>query len=893
MEVVFKGLIGTIAMIYIDDIVVYSKTERQHTDHLKIVFDRLRQYNLTLNPSKCVFGLRQVKFLGYIVSSQGLSADPEKAAAISRMTSPQATTEVRTFLGMTGYYRSCIPDYAKIAEPLVELTRKNFRFTWEDRHQSAFDQLKAALISDTIMAHPQTDKPYHLYTDACDYAIGAILCQKDSKGVERPIVYLSKQLSDTQRRWATIEKEAYAVVYALKQLRPYLWGAEYYTYTDHKPLTSLFTKDLNNTKIQRWAVLLAEYNCKVQYHKGKLNVRADMLSRIKQREQLNTFDIAQWQLGDKLPPLPADDKTPQLYSVNMATLPLQQRAMTEWSEHLDEDSNYELVNGLLYSIKKPYSEAAQYPRLVLPPEQRQGVIDKAHAEVGHMSAMRTMRKIQEAFVWPKMKAEIRRALERCPTCIVHSKRHIHTRMGEMPIATSPMQLIAADLVGPLVKTPYNNQYILTIIDHCTGWAEAFPIPNKTSHCVWRQLALAYFSRHGYPDILLTDQGLEFNAKEFTSYLEAVGVQHRRTSPYNPQTNGRCERFNSTLKSILSRLINNDRDSWEDQLGPALLAYNSSVSDVTGYTPYFLHHGRRPRLPLTKLLPLHHHADSRLQDLTDALRTAAIATEDARRYNRLRINSKARAQTLSPGDTVVIKAPDPLTLTSKWDPQWTVTQVKDKVVWLTHQQTGKQKILNVNKVRLVDPEIAWDELNPRPVRNTRRPARLQLGPRPTILVGPPQLPANASDVTRTAPRGGRNPKRMRTDDALSDTPQQQGHTKPLDSTSDSTFPRKQQDNAHRTARSTATKRTASPTPLHSAKTFRPTEHRRPVGYTSKSTPAKRLHSQAQTGNPRDSTERLKRARLSLPRGCKRQWRPPNAEQKRQRLHAIQLVQCFTS
>ena len=100
-----------------------------------------------------------------------------------------------------------------------------------------------------------------------------------------------------------------------------------------------------------------------------------------------------------------------------------------------------------------------------------------------------------------------------------------------------MQLIAADLVGPLVKTPHNNQYILTVMDHCSGWAEAFPIPNKTSYCVWRQLALAYFSRHGYPDVLLTDQGLEFNAKEFTTYLEGVGVEHRRTSPYNPQTNG--------------------------------------------------------------------------------------------------------------------------------------------------------------------------------------------------------------------------------------------------------------------------------------------------------------------------------------------------------------------
>ena len=241
MEVVLKGLIGSICMLYIDDIVIYSESIEQHVEHLRVMFDRLRAYNLRLNPSKCVFGLREVKLLGYIVNEQGLRADSDKAAAIARMTSPATVAEVRSFLGMTGYYRQCMRDYAKIAEPLVALTRKNVRFQREPKHQLAFDVLKAALTSDTVMAHPQTEKPYLLYTDACDYAIGGILCQQDDQGVERPIVYLSKQLSETQRRWATIEKEAYAVVYALKQLRPYLWGAEYRTFTDHKPLTSLFT----------------------------------------------------------------------------------------------------------------------------------------------------------------------------------------------------------------------------------------------------------------------------------------------------------------------------------------------------------------------------------------------------------------------------------------------------------------------------------------------------------------------------------------------------------------------------------------------------------------------------------------------------------------------------
>ncbi len=173
---------------------------------------------------------------------------------------------------MTGYYRPCMPQYAHVAEPLVSLTRKDVPFVWQEKQQEAFQILKERLVIEQVMAHPQLDKSYCLYTDAYNYAVGAILCQNDERGIERPVVYLSKQLSAVQKRLATVEKETYGVVYALKQLRAYLWGAEFKVYTDHKSLTCLFTKEMNNTKIQRWQVLLAEYGAKVEYSKGKNNI---------------------------------------------------------------------------------------------------------------------------------------------------------------------------------------------------------------------------------------------------------------------------------------------------------------------------------------------------------------------------------------------------------------------------------------------------------------------------------------------------------------------------------------------------------------------------------------------------------------------------------------------
>ena len=208
---VLAGLIGTICMVYIDDIVIYSHDVTAHAKHLQLVLQRLEDAGLTLKRSKCVFGLTEVDLLGYKVGMHGLRPDPEKVKAIRELGAPGDKTEVRSFLGMTGYYRQCIPEYARIAEPLQRLTHKHTRFKWSPAEQRVFDDLKNLLTSDAVMAHPNLRKPYKLYTDACDYAIGGILVQVDDNSVERVIQYISHQLSGSQLRWATIEKEAYAV----------------------------------------------------------------------------------------------------------------------------------------------------------------------------------------------------------------------------------------------------------------------------------------------------------------------------------------------------------------------------------------------------------------------------------------------------------------------------------------------------------------------------------------------------------------------------------------------------------------------------------------------------------------------------------------------------------
>ena len=205
------GLLGVCCLVYLDDLVIFSKDPNDHVGHVALVLERLRHYGLTLKRSKCTFAAPRVELLGFVISAQGIIANPNKVTAIAELPQPTNAKDVRSFLGMTGYYRQTVHQYAKIAEPLVALTCKRVQFTWADAQQNTFTALKDMLLSDSVMAFPRTDRPYRLYTDASDYACGAILCQLNDSGTERVIHFVSHQLAGAQLRWATIEMEAYAV----------------------------------------------------------------------------------------------------------------------------------------------------------------------------------------------------------------------------------------------------------------------------------------------------------------------------------------------------------------------------------------------------------------------------------------------------------------------------------------------------------------------------------------------------------------------------------------------------------------------------------------------------------------------------------------------------------
>jgi hypothetical protein len=684
--------LSKICLVYLDDVVIFSKTEAEHKQHLTTILDTINQANLTLKLKKCHFGKPQVELLGYVISEKGISPQAGKVEAIRNVPYPTDLKEVRSFLGMAGYYRQCIENFAVVASPLVNLTKKGELFRIGEEEKAAWDALKAALCSSQVMRYPDPAKPYLLYTDASQYAIGAILVQVDEEGVERPIQYTSKQLTRGQQKWSTIEREAFSIIAALKKLRPYLQGADFTILTDHKPLRSLFKCELKNSRCQRWAMQISEFNCTIQYRRGKHNVRADMLSRIR---------------------VPMDSVQETLTAHNFSE---EQRSVfaPEWEEaETGESEDYVVEAGELYSIRLPYPGAVGYPRIVLPPSHRVSVIRDAHVEVGHRSLLPTLRRVQSFAVWPKMRNDIIAVLDQCSHCQGNRPNPPKAPLVITETPNQPFQKFGIDLVGPFHPSPYNNKYLLTVIDHLTGWAEAIPIANKTSNCVWQALYKEIFPRYGFPIELVTDQGLEFNSREIRECFAQLGIKHRRTSPGHPQTNGMVERFNQTLKHTLRKLVNNDTSAWEDRLAEAMMAYRISEHRGRGMSPFYCTFGFQPNVPEVSF------EDSRFETLAEAQKLA-YETQNAQKQYRFNRGPQSNRD-LSVGDYVTIDNPEAVTLTHLRDGAWRVVSVRGKVIGCQKITSnaltppGPVRHINIDRIRLVPPELDWTPVQPRPRR----------------------------------------------------------------------------------------------------------------------------------------------------------------------------------
>ena len=280
MEIALAGLQWSTCLVYLDDILVFSKSFEEHLQCLAKVFNRLMEAGLKLKAKKCAFARKEVPFLGHIVSKEGLHVDPSKVETVMNYEPPKNLTEVWRFLGMTGYYRRFIPEFAKTATPLFNLLKKDESFEWNEKCQDAFDELKSKLVQAPLLIYPDPTQPYILQCDACKNGIGAVLSQL-KEGKEHPIAYAAKSLHKHERNYSATQLEAYAVIWSVKHFRPYLYGSHFTVITDHSALRWLLDqKNTPNGQIARWRLELQGYDMEVKHRPQRENAPADALSRL-------------------------------------------------------------------------------------------------------------------------------------------------------------------------------------------------------------------------------------------------------------------------------------------------------------------------------------------------------------------------------------------------------------------------------------------------------------------------------------------------------------------------------------------------------------------------------------------------------------------------------------
>ncbi|KAL4026723.1 hypothetical protein IC575_015162 [Cucumis melo] len=274
MNRVFKDFLDSFVIVFIDDILIYSKTEAEHEEHLHQVLETLRANKLYAKFSKCEFWLRKVTFLGHVVSSEGVSVDPAKIEVVTNWPRPSTVSEIRSFLSLASYYRRFVEDFSRIASPLTQLTRKGTPFVWSPACESSFQKLKQKLVTAPVLTVPDGSGNFVIYSDASKKGLGCVLMQQG-----KVVAYASRQLKIHEQNYPTHDLELAAVVFALKIWRHYLYGEKIQIYTDHKSLKYFFTQKELNMRQRRWLELVKDYDCEILYHPGKANVVADALSR--------------------------------------------------------------------------------------------------------------------------------------------------------------------------------------------------------------------------------------------------------------------------------------------------------------------------------------------------------------------------------------------------------------------------------------------------------------------------------------------------------------------------------------------------------------------------------------------------------------------------------------
>ncbi|XP_013142506.1 PREDICTED: uncharacterized protein K02A2.6-like [Papilio polytes] len=633
IEETLSGLDCVVA--FIDDICITGRNKEHHLQNVKEVLSRLKEAGLRIKFEKCEFFMNEISYLGYRIDKNGVHTDKSKVSAIVNLPVPENVSQLRAALGLINYYSRFIPNMSTLLNPLYKLLAKGCKWCWSRDCGRAFQAVKDKLVSGPALAHYSPALPLVLAVDSSAYGLGAVLAHRLPDGSERIVSCASRTLTDTERRYSQIDKEALAIVYGVSRHHQYLFGRKFTLRSDHKALTYIFgpkhgIPQTAASRLQRYAVRLAAYDFDIVFVSTDKNCNADGLSRLPQPTSSRSAE--------------EDDAATYLHFVE-DSFPLSHKDVAKETAKdviLRKIYGY-IVSGWPHQTEiegeKPYFHRKEELhvdhgcivwgyRVVIPGVLRKHIVEEVHA--GHVGMVR-MKQIARGYVWwPRLDAELEERARTCAAC--REQRDAPPRAPPVPYVwpSEPWARLHADFLQ------HGGRYYLLVIDAHSKWIEVFHMSNGTTASAVENKFREMFSRFGIPRQLVTDGGPPFTALEFEEFLKKNGVDHIVTAPYHPSSNGAAENAVKTVKKVIKK-AQVEGENVDRALSKFLMQYRNSTHCSTQREPAVAMLGRRLRTRL------------------DLLRPAATAGDAVgRAQSRQLRHAGGRSRELAVGDTVLVR-----------------------------------------------------------------------------------------------------------------------------------------------------------------------------------------------------------------------------------------------
>jgi hypothetical protein len=616
MEKVLKDGLHIFVFVYIDDIIIFSKTFSEHLSHLSSVLEMLREANLKASVEKCHLFLKEIKILGRIVSSEGIKCDPALIEAMVNFPIPRKPKDVKRFLALCGYYRHHVKDFGPLTDPLATIAREDFEWkedTWESNpeYNNTFLRLKNLMCNAPVLAYPDLNKSFYFQTDASLVGAGAVLHQKNDEGKLQVVAYASWLFNSTQRRYHTTERELLALILATRKWKPYLRSSKFFAETDHQALQGCMKLEDPYGKIARWVAELAQFDFSIKYIRGADNDVADALSRAGEELEVDSIlhSIVEETYLNLDYSLPSNkewrdeinkdpDFGPMFEYIVTGRLPSKNESKK--GAHQDDEalnilrtSNSYFVDseGILFHKYKGNSILKCVPR-----KFRRLILAECRDSIwagAHFGRDKTLQKILSKYYFKRIRDYVDYYCRTCVSC-GNSKPKNHT--VDLPLgvieARYPGDMISIDLWEAGVTSSSGNIYILTAIDGFSKFAYAVPARNKRAETVAEALYTRVLINIGIPNRIHSDLGPEFVNETMKKLCEIFLMRKSGTTTYDPQGNAYAERIHRFFRNALTIFVRRDQRDWDKLINPLIMTYNDTPHDsLNGKSPAEVHLGR--------------------------------------------------------------------------------------------------------------------------------------------------------------------------------------------------------------------------------------------------------------------------------------------------------------